>query len=131
MLFKDSLLSRIEYVLFLDVKSKMPLFITFHVNHELVNESNVQRKFLRRLYKKLFNVFLWNEFLLLDLHLDKFICIFELLKERKWNWVFISEIDLNPLDWFIINIQHSRKTFLNLLFKLRSQLLTLINGQSV
>ena len=41
MLCEDSFLSRIEYVLFLDVESKMTFFVTFHVDHELMNESGV------------------------------------------------------------------------------------------
>ena len=56
MLCEDSLLSRIEDVRFLDVESKMTLFITFHDDHEFVNESIVQRKILGRIYKKLLNV---------------------------------------------------------------------------
>ena len=42
MLSEDSLLLRIEDVLFVDVESKMTFFVTFHADHELVNESNVQ-----------------------------------------------------------------------------------------
>jgi hypothetical protein len=58
MLCEDSLLSKIEDVLFLDVESKMTFFVTFNVDHELVNESSVQRKLFRRFYKKLLNAFL-------------------------------------------------------------------------
>ena len=54
-LSEDSLLLRIEDVLFLDVESKMSFFVKFHANHELVNESIVQRKLVSRLYKKLMN----------------------------------------------------------------------------
>jgi hypothetical protein len=49
-LSEDSLFSRIEYVLFLDVESKVTFFITFHDDHELVTKSSVQRKLFRRLH---------------------------------------------------------------------------------
>ena len=57
-LCEDSLLSIIEDVLFLDVETKMTFFITFHVDHELVNKNSVQRKLLGRIYKILYNIFL-------------------------------------------------------------------------
>ena len=138
MLIEDNFLSRMEDVLFLNVKNKMTFFIAFHANHELVKEISVQWKIFWRLYKKLLNVFFWNKFLRLYLFLDKFICIFDILKESKWNWMFILEIDLmalnilsNILNLVIINIHHSCHTLLSPFFKLRSQLLTLIGGQSV
>ena len=109
MLSQNIFFYRVEDMRFLNIEGKIALYELFHADHKLVHESCIMWILDRWLNYKFLNIFLGYDFLWLNLLLDLFISIFELLEEGKRNQVLILEVYIRPLnvsldiiDWFLI-----------------------------
>ena len=91
----DLLFSSIEYIFFLDVKLKLTLFESLYLFFEYSNEVIEICHLLRRLDKKLFNLFHKNHVLHSNLRLNSLIFILQLLKKTKMSLVsFVGDRSL-------------------------------------